>query len=665
MKKTLLSLALSCFGLAFSSSAQTVISQNFESGFAPWTVATTGGGAGWTLTNTATATQLGTIPAHTRYAVVNEGVLGSTSYNNPTTMTSPVFSLAGVSSPYLVFDWLYYQAWLSASPYTHEAAYIEMSTDGGTTFGLVDSIVYSTGTDIWNTRFISLSTYTSATCVLRFTYTDHGGHIIGIAVDNIMVYGASATDIGLTSVSPVAGSAADYFAVGTGVTFSGNVTNYNATTAITSFTANYQVGSGSVVTNTISVSVPALGTAPFSFTTPYTVATASQVPVKIWVTCTGETNLNNDSMNTAVIGVAFMPVKRLLFEEATGTWCGWCVRGIVYMDSLWRADSNRVNIVSVHNNDPMANMNASTTAYDSKLGTMISGYPTMVIDRRESTDPSSAFDVYSAENSVFGFADMGLKATTTGGNVNATVRINPATTLTGDYRIELVVEEDNVTSGGGALGSNGWKQHNYYAVGGSGHSTIMKTIGWDFNNLPTDITTMAYPFVARTTLPANINTTNGIASSLPGTMAVSTFYDYTAPAIAIDPAWNASKLRVIALLIDNTTGSASFGHVLNSISSRGIYVGVSDIHAGVENLTVYPNPASNFASAKFMLSNTSTVSFSVYDMLGREVMNHAAEEMTAGGQQINFSTETLSSGVYNVVITTENGKISQHLSIVK
>ena len=148
-------------------------------------------------------------------------------------------------------------------------------------------------------------------------------------------------------------------------------------------------------------------------------------------------------------------------------------------------------------------------------------------------------------------------------------------------------------------------------------------------------------------------------------MAVSTFYDYTAPAIAIDPAWNASKLRVIALLIDNTTGSASFGHVLNSISSRGIYVGVSDIHAGVENLTVYPNPASNFASAKFMLSNTSTVSFSVYDMLGREVMNHAAEEMTAGGQQINFSTETLSSGVYNVVITTENGKISQHLSIVK
>jgi hypothetical protein len=354
-----------------------------------------------------------------------------------------------------------------------------------------------------------------------------------------------------------------------------------------------------------------------------------------------------------------------MFEEATGTWCGWCVRGIVYMDSLWRADSARVNIVSVHNNDPMANMNASTSAYNSLVTGFISGFPSMVIDRRETSDPSDCFSVYAAENNSFGFADMGIKTTIAGGNITSQVRIKPATTLTGDYRIELIVEEDAVTSGGGALGSNGWAQHNYYAVGGAGHSTIMKTIGADFNNLPTDITGLAFPFVARTTLPANVNTTNGIAGSLPSTLNVNTFYDYTSPAIAVDPAWNANKLRVIALLIDNNTTSATFGQVLNSISSKGVFVGVSDVQAGIENLNVYPNPASDVAHVRFSLKDASTVSFSVVDMLGRVVISNEAEQMNSGAQQINFSTESLASGVYNVVINTENGKVSQRLSITK
>jgi len=672
MKKILLCLTLACFGFNHDGSAQAIVKADFETGIAPWAVATTGGGAGWTVRSTALATQVGTIAAHTKYLAVNEAALGTGMYNNPTTFTSPTFSLAGATTPYLAYDWCYFQAWLS-STHVHELAYIEISTNGGTSFSLLDSIVYSPS-GAWSTKFISLAAYASSTtCKVRFTYTDQGSVIVGIGIDNVMVYDAANANIGITSVAPIAGAVNDYFMVGSGATFSGTVTDYSAT-AMSSFTAYYQVGTSTPVSSVISGGAPALtaGTA-FTITTPYTLPAASQYPVKVWVTATGDADHTNDSATTAAVGVAFMPKKRLLFEEATGSWCGWCVRGIVYMDSLFNADSNNVSIVSVHNNDPMANMNSSTMAYNTLVAGMVSGFPSMVIDRRETSDPSEAFAVYSAENGYFGFADMGLKAVIGGGNVTGTVRVKPATNLSGDYRIEIVVEEDNVHKGGGALGSNGWKQHNYYAVGGSGHSTTMQTTWISFNTAPTDIDTptIHYPFVARTTLPTSITTTNGMSGSLPSTMAVSSINDWPIPAIAIDPSWDATKLRVVALLIDNNPTAATYGQVLNSVATKsplpgaGLYLGVSDVKAGINGMNVYPNPASDEAHVKFMLDNTATVSCSITDMLGREVFSTPSEEMTAGGHQLNISTSDLSAGVYNVTVRTQNGNLSQRLSIAK
>jgi len=673
MKKGLLCLAVGCLGFSYNGSAQAILTQNFETAVAPWTVATTGGGGGWSVVSTATATQLGTIAAHTKYIVVDEGALGSTTYNNPTTLTSPTFSLVGATSPYLSYDKNYFQAWLSAPPNTHELAWIEISTDGGGSWSLLDSITYSASGN-WETKFKSLSAYsTSSTCQLRFNYTDQGAHIIGVALDNIMVYDAAVTNISLTSVSPTYGSVADYFMVGATASFSGTITNYSST-AVSSYTAYYQVGTSAPVSTVISAGAPALtaGTT-FTISTPYTLPAASQYPVKMWVVATGDIDHTNDSMGTGVIGVAFMPKKRLLFEEATGSWCGWCVRGIVYMDSLFNADSNNVSIISVHNNDPMKNMNASTIAYDHLVSSMISGFPSMVIDRREVSDPSDAFTVYSDEGNYFGFAEIGLKAHISSSGITADVRVKPATNLTGDYRIELAVEEDDVHKGGGANGSNGWKQHNYYAVGGSGHSTTMKTTWINFNTSPTDIDTPAihYPLVARITLPADVYATNGIAGSLPSTLAVNTIYDYTSPSITLDPSWDVSKLRVVAMLIDNNPTSPSYKQVLNSVATKspmpgaGIYLGASDVKAGINNMTVFPNPAADEAHVKFVLGNTSTVSCTIVDMTGRVVVTTPEEEMTAGGHQLNIGTSELAPGAYNVTVHTANGSVSQRLSIAK
>ncbi len=678
MKKTLLALTFACFGLTQLATAQTIaLSQNFESAAIPglptgWSMTTVGGGQGWVTNSGVLNWPLYSITPHTTYAVVDDA---NHAKNNPANMVSPTFSLVGVTNPYLAYDWFYIHAWLNSGTKPHEQAWVEISSDGGTFYNFLDSVPgFSTSVTDWATQFVNLSSVSAtANMKLRFCYADQGGGttstagIIGVAVDNILVYGQVANDVALTSVTPVAGAVNDYFLTGSNATFGGTITNYGSA-PISSITATYKVGTGAVVSNTISVSVPAMGTGTFSFSTPYNVATVGQKPVVISATVAGETNFANDTLTTAIIGVPFMPKKIISFEEATGTWCGWCVRGIVYMDSIWRAHPNDVAVISVHNGDPMASATTAATKYDGLMGNLVSGYPSMVVDRRKTNDPSGCFQDYATDHNLFGFANIGITVTNTGADYTAKVKLEPAVTMDGDYRLELIVTEDAVTGTG-----SGWLQHNYYAVGGLGNSTTMKTIGYNFNTLPTDISGIEFPFVARTTLPADLTTTpNGVAGSLPSHLHVGHLYTYDFAAITIPSTWVASKLRFVAMFIDNNPTSPTYGNILNCVTSTTApgftfipVVGVSDVKAGIAEMKVYPNPATADAHVQFTLNSASKVQFTVIDAIGREVISNEAEQMTAGNHQINFATSGLAAGIYHVVVTTETGKLTQQLSVVR
>ncbi len=669
MKRILLTMAIAA--AAYSSNAQILASQNFESGVhTPWTEAHTGvGGAGWQIKSVPTNMYFSvatTNGKHTKYAIVDE-------YNTPNnataTLTSPVFSLSGVTTPYLGFDYLYFGASLSAAPYTHEAAWIEFTTDG-TSWVLLDSFTAVGSGAAWTTKFIALPTSSSATCQVRFQYKDNGGNLVGVALDEILVYGAPATDVGITSVTPVSGAPNSYFLVPTGsASFAGSVTNYG-TGSISSITANYQVGTSPVVTATVPVSLAGVGaTGTFTIPTPYTVATIGQKSVKVWISATGDANLKNDSMNTAIVGVPFLPKKRVLFEEATGTWCGWCPRGMIYMDSLWKLHQNDVCITSVHNggSDPMKNDNNSAKKYDGLIASLVGGFPSMVVDRTTETDPSNAFSAYNVFKDLFGYVNIGVTATYTGSAVNATATVQPALDLTGDYRLEFFITEDDVVGSG-----TGWSQTNYYAPGGPGNSTSMKNAKYNFNILPSPASGLSYPFVARYTVPADVQANpNGIASSLPAAMRSGGVYTYSITPVTIPSNWVSTKLRVNVSVIDNNSSSATFGRVLNSTHTSVttpwafINVGAEVTATGINDVQLFPNPAANDAHMRFVLQDATTVQFSVFDVAGREVFSAPAEKMLAGGHQINFSTAGYASGLYNVVLTTETGKVTQRLSVVK
>ena len=64
------------------------------------------------------------------------------------------------------------------------------------------------------------------------------------------------------------------------------------------------------------------------------------------------------------------------------------------------------------------------------------------------------------------------------------------------------------------------------------------------------------------------------------------------------------------------------------------------------NVSMYPNPVSSQATVSFDLKESCNVSYQVFDLTGRMVMNQNMGRMTEGEHQINLNVENLSSGSY-------------------
>ena len=74
--------------------------------------------------------------------------------------------------------------------------------------------------------------------------------------------------------------------------------------------------------------------------------------------------------------IAQQPIKRVLLEQYTGAWCGWCVDGSVVMDELIKEFPDQVIGVKVHQGDDME----IEKVFDS-LKSMVPFYPSGSVDR--------------------------------------------------------------------------------------------------------------------------------------------------------------------------------------------------------------------------------------------------------------------------------------------
>lgn len=646
MKKSLLCLSLGLL-VAGGVQAQSVYSEDFNS--------TTGTSfpTGWSANPSATTAWKTGNQASTgsqyfsppdldgRFAIINDDAAGQTVANDDSKLITKSYDLSGQSGLYASMDISYLGAsgTLQDGTPVAEKLTFEASTDGGNTWTVLKTFT-GNSTNWWETRYIDLSSVSGQNDVeFMWRYSDDNQWMYGAAVDNFDIFVPVANDIQLASISPTEGEIGAYATAGSSVNITGTVFN-NGGSPISSYTVNYQQGNNPVVSATETGSIPAFTSATFNNLT-FSVPAAGNYPIKVWVTLNGDNNHLNDSADAYVAGVSFLPTKKLVFEEATGAWCGWCPRGAVGMKTMAQQYGSKAALISVHDNDGMA-----VSAYDALITSLpgFTGFPTVVVDRTFLGDPGpqNIVSMYNQYKNNFGFADVNMQEPSiSGNNVSVNVDVKPAVDING-AKLALVVTENGVTGTGSSF-----EQHNYYAGGGSG------AMG-GYENLPSVITNEVYEFVGRSITPS----AGGAASGLPATMTAGSNYSATLTA-TLDPSWNQDSLKYIVMLIGQD------GKILNS-DFTGATLGITNVKAGLNDAAIYPNPATQgVAHVSVNAKQATQAQVTITDMTGRTVYTDQTVNLNAGNNTLTVSTASLSNGAYMVNLNTEKGNISLKLNVIK
>jgi len=162
------------------------------------------------------------------------------------------------------------------------------------------------------------------------------------------------------------------------VTVKGSVTARNA--PLTAYTVHYTCADSVVRTKTYTgLNLQPGESHEFAFDEPLHLAASrgSYVGYRVWADagvaeCVGTTD--------SVASVPFVPQHKVVIEEGTGAWCGWCPLGVLAFEHLYSLYPDNFIGIAVHNEDPLA-----VADYDGNL--RCPAFPLGAINRTEWGQP--------------------------------------------------------------------------------------------------------------------------------------------------------------------------------------------------------------------------------------------------------------------------------------
>ncbi|MFN0275056.1 MAG: T9SS type A sorting domain-containing protein [Chitinophagales bacterium] len=638
--------------------SQVILSEKFESDTLPsgWTQETFASDGGWLLgDNHDLASAIFPIREHGNFIATNDKCFCDKMNDF---LMSPSMDFSAYSNIWLNYVYSYVD--ISPQNFT-----LEISIDGGASWEELEDLPSSAAGYMgwWEVKFFDLSDYAGfADVKLGFRYSDGGDWWSwGAAIDNFKVFQPLDYDISLDSVY-----VSDKFSeVGSGITLSGVITNFGTNT-IHSFDAIWDDG-----TTDMPVTISGLELVPFdktSFTHTIDYVPTEPIPYMIELSVKNPDGMTDmveadNALDTTVHGCSIKPDKKVVAELATGTWCSWCVRGHVYIDSMYELYPEQFIGIAVHNSDPM-----ELTAYDEAMYAYMNylnfnggaGYPSIIADHKYYMDPIEmpekmplmmnetpplALDIYGHYNDTTGLTTIDLKTT-------FVTRLTPI-----DYRINLILTEDSVTGT-----SSGYDQHNAYAGGAYGEMGGYESLPYI---IPAEM--MQYDHVARYLA----NGWDGKEDSHPVSVNDGdTIYNHYL--VEVDADWNIAKLKIIATVLDYATGefiNANSVKLLELVQQQidtsgtdttGVEINTSFI---TPLLYVYPNPADEVCYISIITSKTINMEIAITDLAGRTVFNKS-NTLAIGENNLFLQTGFWAEGIYLLTAKLDDTIITKKVSIL-
>ena len=308
------------------------------------------------------------------------------------------------------------------------------------------------------------------------------------------------------------------------------------------------------------------------------------------------------SATSSTINENKTPVHRPLIEEYTGTWCGWCVRGLVGMELLSQQFGDDFIGVAYHNSDAMEIM--SSSSYPSR----VNGFPTAFIERTSEVDPyygfgNTAGGIIDAMNQFAALEVIaGIDVTAQWTSADKTdITVDVTSYFTTDnknatYAIEVMLVADDLYGSGSS-----WNQANYYS-------------GYNYFTNDPNLREWVYKGEYVSDYHFNdvlVGTSGVINNSLPSSIAAYDDYGYSYTFTLSqlnNPALiqNKDNLRVIAIVVDtktkkvinaNRTNISDFINVMPGDVNHNNTVNIEDVTALIDYLLSGDDSMVNIANA--------------------------------------------------------------------
>ncbi|MFA6572428.1 MAG: Omp28-related outer membrane protein, partial [Bacteroidota bacterium] len=241
--------------------------------------------------------------------------------------------------------------------------------------------------------------------------------------------------------------------------------------------------------------------------------------------------------------------KRVILEQFTGAWCGWCVDGSYVMDNIIAKYPDNFIGVKWHNGDGM-----QIVGYDTAASIcMISGFP-MGSVCRAGVNVNGQVTRGLSRGAWEQVTDQIVKATnvvdieafssinTSTREISVIVNATFNTFLQGEARLNVYLCQDDVTGSGGA-----YDQHNYLS-GRAGYENN------PYYKLPGTITGYHHMKVVRFVLGGVFGAPNTITSTQAGAKNTATF-KYTIPATATNASDKSSVIDLSKLFVVATVNT--------------------------------------------------------------------------------------------------------------
>lgn len=354
---------------------------------------------------------------------------------------------------------------------------------------------------------------------------------------------------------------------------------------------------------------------------------------------------SNDTKTVTLDPIAPALHKRVLVEEATGTWCQWCPRGAVWMAIMEERYPDHFVGVAVHNGDPMTD-----AMYDAGIGDLILGYPSSVVDRGPEVDPAGMEPDFlnRVQLAPTGVLCESISYTAGASTMELSLQVVLLDAVTSDWKVAFIVTEDSVTGTG-----SGYNQSNAYSGGNAGE-LVGAGLVWHEEPSSVPASKMVYNHVGRAIAPSFVGEPNSFPS---GGVAGDTFNFNTTVTIGSD--WDLEHIHVAGVLFD-PQGNAdnaikyTFDGALDRACSAGT-VGTETVEAfTLPTLQVFPNPASDQVSIRISENTASNALIQLRDMLGKVVIT-VPVGASNGINDIRINIAELNSGIYLVeMIDGEN-----------